>query len=71
MSDIRLYAHALWCDLLDRASVGDDEDFFDLGGDSMLAIKMLVAVLAKADASIDLELFFERPTLGYLLSLIP
>ncbi|WP_017589678.1 non-ribosomal peptide synthetase [Nocardiopsis ganjiahuensis] len=32
---------ALWADLLERTAVGRDDDFFDLGGDSLLVARMV------------------------------
>ena len=64
------HAEAVWCQLLNVPAVGRDDDFFDLGGDSMLAIKMLLDILGEAGAHIDFERYFERPTLGQLLAMI-
>ncbi|MFF1278264.1 phosphopantetheine-binding protein [Streptomyces marokkonensis] len=32
--------HAVWADVLDRADIVIDDDFFDLGGHSMLAVRL-------------------------------
>jgi len=70
LSSIRDRAEALWRELLDLPIIAPDADFFDLGGDSMRAIEMLVTILGEADTSIDLEVYFDRPTLGHLISMI-
>ena len=41
-SDLRGQVRSLWERLLPVGRVGDDEDFFELGGDSLLAAQMLV-----------------------------
>lgn len=45
---------AIWCDLLKRDAVGVDDDFFDLGGDSMSGIGLLIQI--KSTFGVDLEL---------------
>nr|WP_275976573.1 amino acid adenylation domain-containing protein [Geothrix alkalitolerans] len=45
---------AIWCDLLKRDTVGVDDDFFDLGGDSMSGIGLLIQI--KSTFGVDLEL---------------
>lgn len=39
-SDITAALSTLWCEILDRPAVGLDDNFFDLGGDSMLAVRL-------------------------------
>nr|MDQ3934891.1 condensation domain-containing protein [Actinomycetota bacterium] len=54
---------SLWCEVLDLPEVAPTDDFFDLGGDSLLAMR----VIAKAGAAglrIDSEAFFANPTLA-------
>ncbi len=39
--DLERALSALWSDLLERAAVGREDDFFDLGGDSLLVARMV------------------------------
>ena len=39
--DLERALSALWADLLERATVGREDDFFDLGGDSLLVARMV------------------------------
>lgn len=55
---------ALWCELLGRETVGLHEDFFSLGGDSLLAYRMLVRVGCDLLVELPAERFFERPTIA-------
>ena len=41
-ADLRQVIRGLWQELLPVGAIGDDEDFFELGGDSLLAAQMLV-----------------------------
>jgi nocardicin nonribosomal peptide synthetase NocA len=56
---------ALWQRVLGRTSVGLDDDFFGLGGDSMTAIR-LVAMARKQDLQIRLADVFRNPTVRRL-----
>jgi acyl carrier protein len=57
---------AIWSELLKVDGIGIHDDFFDLGGDSMTAIVLIVRL--QSDFSVDLELpiLFDRPTIAGL-----
>jgi Polyketide synthase modules and related proteins len=56
----------VWCDLLGLAAVSITDNFFDLGGTSLIALRFLSR--AKRDLGIDLPIvtLFERPTISQL-----
>jgi hypothetical protein len=53
---------AIIAGLLDVPSFGHEENFFDGGGQSMLAIRLLTQVGRRFDADMTLADFFEDPT---------
>lgn len=53
----------LWCDLLHIDSVGREDNFFDLGGDSLIAVRMVERVRAELGRMIAVRDLFEEPTL--------
>ncbi len=57
---------AVWQACLDRVPHGPDSDFFDLGGNSLGALRMLTKVEAELGARIAIAAFFDDPTLGGL-----
>jgi nonribosomal peptide synthetase DhbF len=44
------------------AAVGPDDDFFALGGNSVLVMKLLALVRAELGAELDIRAFFDAPT---------
>ncbi len=61
---------AVWRSLLGLDEVEEDGDFFALGGDSMLAIRMLVITVSKIGHELDYDEFFTTPTIRTLRRLI-
>ncbi len=45
----------IWCEVLHRKQVGLNENFFDIGGDSLMAIAMIVAIEKHFDVNLPLE----------------
>jgi amino acid adenylation domain-containing protein len=54
----------IWQTLLQCGPVGCDDDFFSLGGDSLLAVQMLGRVREKTGRDIPVQVLFEFPALG-------
>lgn len=54
----------IWSRVLNVASVGPGDDFFQCGGHSLLALRMISIVREEFGVKPDLELLFRHPTLG-------
>jgi len=50
--------------------VGIHDNFFDLGGNSLLATKVAVRVLKKLNVEIALKMLFEAPTIARLATVV-
>nr|WP_246290985.1 non-ribosomal peptide synthetase [Lentzea indica] len=61
----------IWAELLGIDQVGVDDDFFGLGGDSILATKVLSRVRACFGVDLTLRTIFDAGTLGALAELLP
>jgi len=61
----RVVAHA-WARVLELERVGVDEDFFALGGDSLLAQRILVEIERELGISIPIRIAFANPTIAQL-----
>jgi len=63
-SDAERHLWQIWQELLQRDDFGTDDSFFDLGGHSMLAVRMLGRIESDLRKRISLNRLFERPTIA-------
>ncbi|MCZ2528262.1 amino acid adenylation domain-containing protein, partial [Streptomyces sp. HB2AG] len=56
----------VFAEVLGVERVGVHDDFFDLGGDSILAVRALSRIESRLGATADRRVFFERPTAALL-----
>lgn len=59
---------ALWVEIL-GGSVGPDDDFFDLGGDSMTAVQLVERFQAETGIELPVSAVFDHPTVRQLADL--
>ena len=60
----------IWSELLNVANVGANDDFFDLGGQSLVAIQAVSRIRDAFGVDVSLRNLFERPTIAGLAELI-
>jgi len=63
-SELEVKLGALWADVLGVEPVGRDDGFFDLGGSSLLAVRMVSRVRDELGIDVPLVQLFDRPTLS-------
>ncbi|MCB4379563.1 hypothetical protein FZX02_03630, partial [Synechococcus sp. MU1644] len=61
---------ATWSDLLGVRKVGTRDDFFDLGGNSLVGVRLFAAIRKKHGLSLPLATLFETPTIAELAALM-
>ena len=61
----------VWRQVLELDSIGREDDFFDLGGDSLLAGRVLSRLRERAGSALSLRLVFENSRLADLAAALP
>jgi amino acid adenylation domain-containing protein/FkbM family methyltransferase len=61
---------AIWAELLHVPNVGVNDDFFDLGGQSLVAIRAVARIRDAFSVDLSLRNMFEQPTLRGLAELV-
>lgn len=60
----------LWQNLLGFSDIGIHDDFFELGGDSMLAIRLISAIKEKFGRQLPLTLLLDNPTIQQIAGVL-
>ena len=69
-AEVEALLASLWADVLGLPSVGPNESFFELGGDSILGIRMVNALRERFGIDFPTSGLFETPTIRGLADLI-
>ncbi|WP_433257643.1 non-ribosomal peptide synthetase [Streptosporangium sp. CA-135522] len=67
---IEQFLSEIWCDLLERDSIGTSEDFFEAGGNSLLANQVVARVRDRLGIELPLSSLFRVPTIAALAAVI-
>ena len=60
----------IWFELLDRGDIGPEDDFFELGGDSLLAVWLMEEIAERTGRDLPLSLLLEGATIRHLASAV-
>lgn len=60
----------IWCELLGVDSASADDDFYDVGGESLTSIFLVGHIRDRLGISVSVTTFTTRPTFGHLLELV-
>lgn len=69
-NELELRLTSLWEKALNKPRIGVGDDFFDLGGNSIRAVSLLVAIEQAINVSLPLGAFLEAPTIRMMAELI-
>lgn len=56
--------HAIWCRELHRDDISADDDFFALGGQSVLMTKIQIAFIEELGVEVPMDQLFRNPTVA-------
>jgi hypothetical protein len=59
---------ATWCELLEIPTPSEEDDFFGLGGSSLLAVRFIEEIEAKLHISFPIDVLFLEGTYGAILT---
>ena len=60
----------IWSELLGRGDIGPEDDFFDLGGDSLLALCLVEDISERTGRDLPLSVLLERATIRHVAGAI-
>ena len=60
----------IWTEVLQRDDIGLNQNFFDLGGDSLKALEVISRLHALLGVELPLIAFFEDPTIAHLTEVV-
>ena len=63
---VRALVRAQWAHALEHDGFGDDDDFFEAGGHSLLIADIMAGLGRAAGTRLPLRLFFDHPTVNEL-----
>ena len=69
-TDSEKFLAGVWSELLGIRQIGVNDDFFQLGGHSLHAVRLFVAVRKQFGVSLPLSTLFERPSIRLLAGLL-
>jgi amino acid adenylation domain-containing protein len=69
-TDIEKKLHQIWCEVLKLDRIGIDENFFDIGGHSMIAVTLMVKIENELDIRLPLATLFEQSNIREMAALI-
>lgn len=60
----------IWRDVLEVEDADDDDSFFNLGGDSLLAMEFTATIEERLGVEVPLGELFDRPTFGAVVDTV-
>lgn len=68
--DVETAIARLWSEVLGGERIGVDDDFFELGGNSLIAVQLIALIRKELGVRLPMRSLFEEPTVAGVTSLI-
>ena len=69
MTESEMRVHQIWCDIFNTKEIGIDDNFFEIGGNSLMGMR-IVTMLTRKLNKIEVTDFFEYQTIRDIASKI-
>jgi NAD(P)-dependent dehydrogenase (short-subunit alcohol dehydrogenase family)/acyl carrier protein len=69
-NDLECKIAAVWSDVLGIAEIGIDDNFFDLGGDSLIGLELIAHLKKVVEQEMPAHILYEAPSVGKLAEFI-
>jgi phthiocerol/phenolphthiocerol synthesis type-I polyketide synthase E len=69
-SEVEKQLVGLWAEILGTSLIGVDDDFFALGGNSLVAVQLMARVRSRLGARLPMRSLFEAPTVAQMAQLV-
>nr|BFE79209.1 hypothetical protein GCM10020093_018100 [Planobispora longispora] len=69
-SEVEATIARLWGEVLGGEHIGVDDDFFELGGNSLIAVQLIALVRKELGVRLPMRSLFEEPTVAGVAALI-
>jgi tyrocidine synthetase-3 len=69
-NDTEQKLHDIWCEVLVQAKLSVLDDFFNVGGHSLLAIKIIAGIVEQFNLDVSVQMVFEHNTIAELAACI-
>jgi len=60
----------LWVETLGVSDIADDDDFFDIGGNSLSAVELVSRIREQFGVELNVGVLFDAPTVAHLATMI-
>lgn len=69
-TDLERTIAGIWMEVMGKTGIGRDDNFFEIGGNSLIAIQILTLLRRRCNTELQLRSFFDAPTIAELAAMV-